>query len=98
MDKAGTNYGRLRVVTFANERSLKQITGTAFDANGQTPTDDPNAKVAQGVLENSNVNGVTEMTRLISLNRAYADVSKLVDEEHERKRKASDLFSRQATA
>ena len=97
-DKAGTNYGRLRVVTFTDERKLKQITGTAFDANGQTPTDVASPKVAQGVLENSNVNGVTEMTRLIALNRAYADVSKLVDEEHDRKRKASDLFSRQATA
>jgi flagellar basal body rod protein FlgG len=50
------------------------------------------------VLENSNVNGVSEMTRLIALNRAYADVAKLVDEEHDRKRKASDLFSRQASA
>jgi flagellar basal-body rod protein FlgF len=97
-DKTGANYGKIRVVSFANERELKQITGTAFDANGQTPTDETNPKVAQGVLENSNVNGVSEMTRLIALNRAYADVAKLVDEEHDRKRKASDLFSRQASA
>jgi flagellar basal-body rod protein FlgF len=54
--------------------------------------------VAQGVLEASNVNGISEMTRLIALNRAYGDVTKLVEEEHDRKRKASDLFSRQMSA
>jgi flagellar basal-body rod protein FlgF len=89
---------KIRVVSFANERDLKQITGTAFDANGQTPTDIAQPKVGQGVLENSNVNSISEMTRLIAVNRAYADVTKLVEEEHDRKRKASDLFSRQATA
>ncbi len=89
---------RIRVVRFENERNLKQITGTAFDAADQQPIDIPNPKVAQGVLEASNVNGISEMTRLIALNRAYGDVTKLVEEEHDRKRKASDLFSRQMTA
>ena len=93
-----TTIDRIRVVSFAQERSLKQVTGTGFDDNGQQPTDVPNPKVAQGVLEASNVNGISEMTRLIALNRAYGDVTKLVEEEHDRKRKASDLFSRQVSA
>ena len=38
------------------------------------------------------------MTRLIALNRAYADVTRMVENEHERKRKASDMFARQTTA
>ena len=78
---------------FDKERDLKQVTGTAFDAAGQTAHRRASPKVAQGVLEGSNVNSISEMTRLIAVNRAYADVSKLVDEEQERKRKASDLFS-----
>ncbi|MBX7200205.1 MAG: flagellar basal-body rod protein FlgF [Rhodospirillaceae bacterium] len=93
-----TTIDRIRVVRFDRERDLKQLTGTAFDANGQQPIDVPNPKVAQGVLEASNVNGISEMTRLIALNRAYGDVTKLVEEEHDRKRKASDLFSRQMSA
>ena len=97
-DSAGNAIAKIRVVSFDKERDLKQVTGTAFDAAGQTPTDMPAPQVSQGVLEDSNVNGVTEMTRLISLNRAYADVTKLIEEEHDRKRKASDLFSRQTTA
>lgn len=94
----GATIDRIRVVRFDRERDLKQVTGTAFDAAGQQPIDIPNPKVAQGVLEDSNVNGISEMTRLIALNRAYGDVTKLVEEEHERKRKASDLFSRQVNA
>ncbi len=93
-----TTIDRIRVVRFDQERNLKQVTGTAFDAAGQQPIDVPNPKVAQGVLEASNVNGISEMTRLIALNRAYGDVTKLVEEEHDRKRKASDLFSRQISA
>ncbi len=89
---------RIRVVRFDRERDLKQVTGTAFEANGQQPIDEPQPKVAQGVLEASNVNGISEMTRLIALNRAYGDVTKLVEEEHDRKRRASDLFSRQVNA
>ena len=52
-------------------------------------------KIAQGVLEASNVNGIVEMTSLISLNRAYADVTKLIQMEHERKSKAAEVFTRQ---
>jgi flagellar basal-body rod protein FlgF len=90
---------QIKVVRFDNERLLKQVDGTGFEAvPGQQPIDLPNPKLAQGVLEDSNVNGVSEMTRLIALNRTYADVTRMVEQEHERKRKASDLFARQTSA
>jgi flagellar basal-body rod protein FlgF len=99
VDKDGATIDKLRIVRFDKEQDLKLISGTSFvTAAGQRVIDMDKPKVAQGVLEDSNVNGVVEMTRLISINRAYNDVSRLVEEEHERKRKASDLFSRQATA
>ncbi len=99
LDANGEVIDKIRVVRFDKEQNLKQINGTSFTlGEGQQAIPMDNPKVAQGVQENSNVNGVVEMTRLISLNRAYNDVSRMVEEEHERKRKASDLFSRQATA
>jgi flagellar basal-body rod protein FlgF len=86
-------------VRFDDERLLKQVDGTSFvTVPGQNAIDIANPKVAQGVLEDSNVNGISEMTRLIALNRAYNDVTRMVEQEHERKRKASDLFARQTTA
>jgi flagellar basal-body rod protein FlgF len=99
LDKNGTQIDQIRVVRFDSERDLKQIDGTSFVTGpGQQPINMQNPKVAQGVLEDSNVNGVTEMTRLISLNRMYADVARVVEAESERKRKASDLFTRQVSA
>ena len=100
--KEGANayktLGKLRVVRFDNERELKAVDGTAFRAPGQDPIDMPIPKVAQGVLEDSNVNAITEMTRLINVNRAYADIAKMVEEEHQRKRQAADTFTRQVAA
>ncbi len=90
---------QIRVVRFDVDRDLKQIDGTSFvPSEGQQPIDVPNPKVAQGVLEDSNVNGVTEMTRLIALNRTYADVARLVEAENDRKKKASEVFTRQMSA
>jgi len=89
---------KMRIVTFDNERELKAVDGTKFAANGQQPIDNANPKVAQGVLEDSNVNAISEMTRLISINRSYADIAKLVDEEHTRIRQTAETFTKQVSA
>jgi len=94
-----TTIGKLRVVTFDSERDLKAADGTKFTAgDGQQPIDDPTPKVAQGVLEDSNVNAISEMTRLININRSYADIAKLIDEEHTRIRQTADTFTKQVSA
>lgn len=89
---------QIRIVTFPDERDLKQVDGTMFEADGTFPIDIEFPRVAQGVLEDSNVNGVTEMTRLIALNRAYQDITKMVQVEHERKKEANDVFTRRVSA
>jgi flagellar basal-body rod protein FlgF len=90
--------GKLRVVTFDNERNLQAEDGTMFSANGQDPVDADQPNVAQGVLEDSNVNAISEMTRLINVNRAYADVAKLIDEEYQRKQQAAETFTKPVSA
>jgi flagellar basal-body rod protein FlgF len=95
----GRTIGKFQVVKFADERDLKAVDGTQFRTDvGQTPETIATPKVAQGVLEDSNVNAISEMTRLININRSYADVAKLIDEEHTRKRQAADTFTKQVTA
>lgn len=98
-EKGGRTFGQLRVVRFDSERDLKQVDGTAFRADvGQTAINMTAPKVAQGVLENSNVSPITEITRLISLNRAYQETAKMVGDEDERKKKANEVFTRQVSA
>jgi len=65
----GANVGQLRVVEFNNERELVKEGATLYQApnNGRQAT----GKVAQGFLEQSNVNVVSEMVNLISGYRAY---------------------------
>ncbi|MCB2107702.1 MAG: flagellar hook-basal body complex protein [Rhodobacteraceae bacterium] len=97
-ERGGRTFGTLRVVRFDNERELKQVDGTGFRADGQQPIDLDNPKVGQGVLENSNVNPVIEMTRLIALNRAYQDNARMITQEDERKKKANEVFTRTVSA
>jgi len=97
-ERNGRTFGQLRVVRFENERELKQVDGTAFRAEGQQPIDLERPKVAQGVLEASNVTPVTEITRLIALNRAYQETARMVSQEDDRKKKANEVFTRPAQA
>ena len=82
---APQNLGQLDMVTFVNDNGLVAIGDNLFlqsEASG-----DPTVGIAgqegvgtilQGFLENSNVNPVTEITRLIVAQRAYEMNSKVI--------------------
>ncbi|MBN1646867.1 MAG: flagellar basal-body rod protein FlgF [Spirochaetales bacterium] len=74
---------KLRVVDFDRKRYLKKTGTSMWEANEEsgaaraivTGTDN---KVIQGFIEKSNVNSVTEMVRMIEINRAYEASQKSV--------------------
>jgi flagellar basal-body rod protein FlgF len=71
--------GKLRVVTFADERVLKKTGASLYDANGQVAQAEAQPRVRQGFMERSNVEPVIEISRMIELMRAYqasADLTK----------------------
>ncbi|MCY1544320.1 hypothetical protein D9M68_801950 [compost metagenome] len=47
----------------------------------QPVVDDMSAGVVQGMIEGSNVDGMTEMTRLISVSRAFEQVNNLLGQQ-----------------
>ena len=64
--------GKMRIVTFADERLLKKAGMSLFDAAGQAATPAEAAvTVHQGMVEKSNVEPVIEITRMIDVLRAY---------------------------
>jgi flagellar basal-body rod protein FlgF len=66
---------------------LFQESGTLFRADGGTvPMED--GTVVQGFVEQSNVNAVSEMARMIMVQRAYEYGQKLLDNEDARIRLA----------
>ena len=71
--------GKLRVVTFGDERALKKTGASLYEADGQVAQTVPQARVNQGIVERSNVEPVIEISRMIELMRAYqasADLTK----------------------
>lgn len=82
---ATQNVGQLQLATFINPAGLEGIGDTLFletDASGTptvgNPATDNLGSVRQGALENSNVNIVEEITKLISAQRAYEMNSKII--------------------
>lgn len=88
--------GRIRLVTFANDQAMEQM-GSSLLKTDQVPIaagDD--TEIVQGMLEGSNVQGVTEMTRMIDLLRSYQSAARLIETEDNRLDKAIDVLTRTA--
>jgi flagellar basal-body rod protein FlgF len=79
--------GKLDVVDFPKRAALTPAADNLFDAGAQAPIT-ATGKVAQGMLEDSNVKSILEMTNLISVTRNYQTVQRFLDGEHERQRRA----------
>lgn len=80
--------GRLRLVRFENEQALVKQANGLYDANGQDPVPAENAEVLQGMVEGSNVQGIIELTKMIATVRSYSATGRMVNDEHERQRRA----------
>ena len=79
--------GKLDLVDFADRGKLTPAQDNLFDPNGQQPIE-ATGKVAQGMLEESNVQPIIEMTSLIEVTRNYQAMQRFLDSEHERQRRA----------
>ena len=79
------NVGQLELATFVNEAGLEALGDNLFmetAASGTPVVDNPDSEgfgsILQGYLSTSNVNAVTEITELVSAQRAYEMNSKII--------------------
>ncbi len=79
------NVGQLELATFVNEAGLEAMGNNLFTetaASGAPILDNPDKEgfgsILQGYLSTSNVNPVTEITELVSAQRAYEMNSKII--------------------
>jgi flagellar basal-body rod protein FlgF len=77
--------GKMRIVTFADERLLAKAGRSLFDAAGQpavaaTPGE---VQVHQGVMEKGNVEPVVEITKMIEVMRAYQATTEMTQASEE---------------
>ncbi|MTI19273.1 flagellar basal-body rod protein FlgF [Rhodobacteraceae bacterium RKSG542] len=78
--------GKLSLVEFENAQQLTHQGDNLF--TGPEPFPATNTSIVQGAIESSNVEGVTEITRMIEVTRNYASISKLISERNELQKKA----------
>lgn len=81
--------GKLRLVAFEDAQRLQKDGFSTFSApNGVVPQPSQLPHVIQGSIEQSNVKGIVEMTRLIEVTRAYTQTATLL-QQHGDMRKSS---------
>ena len=78
---------RLRVVQFQNNAALRNEGETLFSTT-QLPEAAEDVRILQGIVEKSNVQPISELTRMIETVRAYTAISQLLAREQDLKRQA----------
>ena len=92
---ADSPRGQLQLVSFVQPGRLQKDGGSTFMApNGVNPNPaSANTHFVQGAVEKSNVNAVSEMTRMIEITRNYSDISALLQQQGEQRRNALQQLS-----
>lgn len=96
-DGEGNNYGQIGVFTVPEIQNLNKLGGGMFErdmAQGLFPSFD--VSVAQGFVEGSNVQAVVEMTKMMSIERSYGHVTKLLQNAHDLEKKTLTTLGRTA--
>ena len=95
---APSTVGQLQLATFANDAGLEAIGNNLFletaasgNANQATPGSPGFGTIEQGMLETSNVNVVSEITNLITAQRAYEMNSRVIQTADEMMQSVSQL-------
>ena len=83
---------KLKVVKFANDQELRNA-GDSLYETAQDPEVVDRPSIIQGMMEESNVQPVVEMTKMTQILREYEGVQKMLDNEHERQLKAIQVLS-----
>jgi flagellar basal-body rod protein FlgF len=75
---------RVGLVTVEDRTRLFRESGVLFRAEDGAAAPLEDGRVVQGFLEQSNVSPVSEMARMVAVQRAYEYGQKLLDQEDER--------------
>jgi flagellar basal-body rod protein FlgF len=86
--------GKLRLVSFAQAQQLLKEGSNLYAAGeGGAAQPDVTSRVRQGFIEKSNVNSVTEMSRMIEVTRAYTQISAMLQQQGELRKSALEKLA-----
>ncbi|GAB1716674.1 MAG: flagellar basal body rod protein [Nitrobacter sp.] len=86
--------GKLRLVSFAQaQKLLKEGSNLYAAGEGNFAQPDTTARVRQGFIERSNVNAVTEMSRMVEVSRAYTQMATLLQQQSDLQKSAIEKLA-----
>jgi flagellar basal-body rod protein FlgF len=88
--------GKLSVVSFENASALEEAGQGLYKSNSAATPVESGVRIAQGMLEKSNVQPVLEIAQMMEIVRNYAQTQRMLDQEHERIRNAIAKLGRVA--
>ena len=83
--------GKLRLVSFAQAQQLLKEGSNLY--SGGAAQADTTSRVRQGYIEKSNVNSVSEMSRMIEVTRTYTQISALLQQQSDLHRTAIEKLA-----
>lgn len=95
-DRAGARLGQIGIFAVTNPNDMIAIGNGMFlpSANGGEATAIEDAQIVQGFVEQSNVQPVIEMTRMMDIQRAYEQATKIMSDRNELTEKAIQRLGR----
>ncbi|MEM7616962.1 MAG: flagellar basal-body rod protein FlgF [Pseudomonadota bacterium] len=90
VEASGAIVGQIGIVTFPNQNELEKLGGSMFtyDEENGAPFIPENTAIVQGFLEESNVNSITEITRMIDNSRKVGTTAGFINDINELQRRA----------
>jgi len=85
--------GKVGIVTFDNLQEMDRLPNSLYETEQRAQLVD-RPSLRQGMLEQSNVQPIMELTRLIDIQREHQSVQNLIKREHDRQQKAIDRIAR----
>lgn len=89
----GDEIGQVGVVEFANEQAMQRLGNNLYSSDAQ-PLEQQTARVVQGALEQSNVQGVSELVRTVQLQRSVSSTAKFVEVMYDLQRKVTNTYAK----
>lgn len=91
----GEERNTLGIVKFAKDQELERLSSTLYTSKS-APIAADNIVVLNGVVENSNVQPVTELVKLTELSRSSSNTAKFIEVVYDLQRKTSNTWTQQS--
>jgi len=88
--------GRVAVVGFGSEQALRPAANGLYVTDAQPQAAPADTSVIQGMIEESNVQPIVEITRMMSLSRSFNFAKEMLDGESDRTKSAIDKLGKVA--